>query len=125
MRYRTNYQNVAGLGRAGEGVHHFWVQRLTAIALVPLAILFVIPFGQALGGGPAALVATYGQFGHAVTAMLFIGVACWHFVIGLQVVIEDYVHGALRLVLLIATKLFGVVMGVSGIAAIATILFRA
>ena len=125
MSYKTDYQNVSGLGRAGEGVHHFWIQRLTAIALVPLAILFVIPFGQALGGGHAALVATYGQFGHAVTAMLFIAVACWHFTLGLQAVIEDYTDGFTRLVLLILSKLFGAVMGVSGVVAIATILFRA
>lgn len=90
MSYRTDYNRVAGLGRAGEGVQHFWMQRLTSIALVPLTLLFLFPFARALGGGQEALLATYGQFGHALTAMLFLGVAAWHFAQGLQVVIEDY-----------------------------------
>ena len=125
MSYKTDYNAVAGLGRANEGVHHFWMQRLTSIALVPLTILFLIPFGRALGGGHEALVATYGQFGNAVTAILFIAVACWHFAIGMQVVIEDYLDGGARLVLVILTKLFSATLAVCGVLAVATILFRA
>ena len=125
MSYKSDYSRVHGLGRANEGVHHFWVQRLTSVALVPLTILFLIPFGRALGGGHEALIATYGQFGNALTAVLFIGVACWHFAIGMQVVIEDYVGGALRVTLIILTKLFSATLGVSGILAVAAILFRA
>lgn len=125
MAFKTDYSRVQGLGRAGEGVHHWWMQRLTSIALVPLTVLFLIPFGRALGGGHEALVATYGQFGHAVTAILFFGVACWHFALGMQVVIEDYTHGATRLTLLILTKLFSAVLAACGILAVATILFSA
>lgn len=125
MSYRTDYNRVAGLGRAGEGVQHFWMQRLTSIALVPLTLLFLFPFARALGGGQEALLATYGQFGHALTAMLFLGVAAWHFAQGLQVVIEDYTDGSTRLALLILTKLFSATLAVAGILAVATILFRA
>lgn len=125
MGYKTDYAAVQGLGRAGEGVHHFWVQRMTALALVPLAILFLIPFGRALGGGYEALVATYGHFGNAITAMLFIGVACWHFAIGLQVVIEDYTDGGTRLVLVILAKAYAAVLATCGIVAVASILFSA
>ena len=126
MAYKTDYSRVQGLGRAGDGVHHWWMQRLTSVALVPLTLLFLFPFGRALGGGYDALIATYGQFGHALTAILFIGTACWHFSMGLQVVIEDYVpsHGT-RVVLIVLTKLFSATLAVAGILAVATILFRA
>ena len=126
MAFKTDYSRVQGLGQAGEGVHHWWVQRLTSAALVPLTILFLIPFGRALGGGYDALVATYGQFGNALTAILFIGVACWHFSIGIQVVIEDYVPGKVaRVTLLILTKLFSYTLATAGILAIVKILFSA
>ncbi|PVH28512.1 succinate dehydrogenase, hydrophobic membrane anchor protein [Pararhodobacter oceanensis] len=126
MAYRTDYSRVQGSGAAGEGAHHFWIQRLTSLALVPLTILFLIPFGRALGGGYEALIATYGQFGNALTAALFIGVACWHFSIGIQVVIEDYIHGTgARVALLILTKLFSYTLAAAGILAIAKILFSA
>lgn len=125
MSYRTDFSRVQGLGRAGEGVHHFWMQRVTSVALVPLTILFLIPFGRALGGGHEALLATYGQFGHALTAILFIAVACWHFAIGIQVVIEDYVHGATKVALIVVAKSFTAVLGAAGVLAVATILFRA
>ena len=125
MSYKTDSARVQGLGRAGEGVHHFWMQRVTSVALVPLTILFLIPFARALGGGHEALIATYGQFGHALTAILFIAVACGHFAIGIPVVIEDYVHGAARVVLLVLAKMFSVVLGAAGVLAVASILFRA
>jgi succinate dehydrogenase / fumarate reductase membrane anchor subunit len=125
MSYKTDSARVQGLGRAGEGVHHFWMQRVTSVALVPLTILFLIPFARALGGGHEALVATYGQFGHALTAILFIAVACWHFAIGIQVVIEDYVHGATKVALIVLAKMFSAVLGAAGVLAVASILFRA
>ena len=126
MAFKTDYSRVQGLGEAGEGVHHWWIQRLTSVALVPLTILFLIPFGRALGGGYDALIATYGQFGNALTAILFLSIASWHFAIGIQVVIEDYVHGnAARVTLLILTKLFSFTLAAAGILAVATILFRA
>lgn len=126
MAFKTDYSRVQGLGAAGDGVHHWWMQRLSSIALVPLTILFLIPFARALGGGYEALVSTYGQFGNAVTAILFIGVACWHFSMGIQVVIEDYISAkGQRLVLLILTKLFSYTLAACGILAIAVILFSA
>lgn len=125
MSFKTDLSRVQGLGRAGEGVHHFWIQRVTSVALVPLTILFLIPFARALGGGHEALLATYGQFGHALTAILFIAVACWHFAIGIQVVIEDYVHGATKVALIVLAKMFSAVLGAAGVLAVATILFRA
>lgn len=125
MAFRTDLQRVQGLGAAGDGVHHWWAQRVSAIALIPLTPLFVIPFGRAIGGGAEALLATYGGFGHALVAVLFIAVVTWHLILGLQVVIEDYVHGAARVVTLLLAKLFCGTLGAAGILAVATILFRA
>lgn len=126
MPFDTEYKRVHGLGRAGDGVHHWWIQRVTSVALVPLTILFLIPFGRALGGGYEALNATYGQFGNALTALLFLGVAGWHFALGIQVVIEDYVSSnATRVTLIILAKLFSYTLAVSGMLAVVTILLRA
>lgn len=126
MRYKTDYARVQGLGPAGDGVHHWWMQRISAIALVPLTVLFVIPFGRALGDGHAAMLATYQTFGHALVAVLFFLVAFWHLAQGAQVVIEDYVPGkAARVGLIVATKLFCGTMAAAGVLAVATILFRA
>jgi succinate dehydrogenase / fumarate reductase membrane anchor subunit len=126
MAFKTDYNRVQGLGAAGDGAHHWWSQRLTSVALIPLAVLFIVPFGRALGGGHDALIATYGTFGHALIAVLFIAVAFLHLAQGLQVVIEDYVPAkAPRVTLLILNILFCGTMGVAGVLAVATILFRA
>lgn len=126
MGYKTDYARVHGLGSAGEGAHHWWMHRISSVALVPLTVLFVIPFGRALGGGYEAMLATYSSFGHALIAVLFLLTACWHLAQGAQVVIEDYVpHKPMRVTLLVVNVLFNGALAVAGILAVATILFRA
>jgi succinate dehydrogenase / fumarate reductase, membrane anchor subunit len=126
MRYKTDYARVQGLGAAGDGVHHWWMQRISSIALVPLTVAFVIPFGRALGTGHEGMMATYSTFGHALVAVLFFLVGFWHLAQGLQVVIEDYVpRKPLRVALLLANTLFCGAMAIAGTLAVATILFRA
>lgn len=126
MGYRTDYARVRGLGTAHEGAGHWWAQRISSIALIPLTPLFVFPFGRALGGGHEALAALYSGWWHAFVAVAFILVACWHLAQGLQVVIEDYVpEKALRTGLLIGNTLFCWGLAAAGVLAVATILFRA
>jgi succinate dehydrogenase / fumarate reductase, membrane anchor subunit len=126
MRYKTDYARVHGLGAAGDGVHHWWMQRISSIALIPLTVLFVIPFGRALGSGHEAMIATYSNFGHALVAVLFFLVGFWHLAQGVQVVIEDYIHAKpLRVALLLANTLFCGALAIAGTLAVATILFRA
>lgn len=126
MGYKTDFSRVQGLGAAGDGVHHWWLQRITSVALIPLTILFVIPFARALGGGYEAMIATYSTFGHALVAVLFFLVGFWHLAMGLQTVIEDYVpNKPTRVVLLLGNTLFNGTLAVAGILAVATILFRA
>jgi succinate dehydrogenase / fumarate reductase, membrane anchor subunit len=126
MRYKTDMARVRGLGAAGDGMHHWWMQRISSIALIPLTVAFVIPFGRSLGQGFEGMIATYSNFGHALVAVLFIAVGFWHLAQGLQVVIEDYIPAKpLRVVAVLANTLFCGALAMTGILAIATILFRA
>ena len=89
---RTPLKQVRGLGSARGGTHHFIVQRITAVALVPLSLWFVwlaVSLAQLDYAGARALV---GQPVNAVLLLSFILAAFWHAQLGVQVVIEDYVH---------------------------------
>ncbi|MEO0819023.1 MAG: succinate dehydrogenase, hydrophobic membrane anchor protein [Pseudomonadota bacterium] len=92
MSFRTPRARAAYLGSAHEGAHHWWTIRISSIALVPLTLLFVVPFAGALGEGREAVLALYAQPFHALVAVLMIAVTFHHLWQGLQVVIQDYVH---------------------------------
>lgn len=97
MTMETPLHRVEGLGPAHSGVKHFWRQRMTAAALVPLAIWFAWSV-LLLAGASEVQVLTYltrAAFGLPLNAILmgaFIVIALYHMVLGLQVVIDDYVH---------------------------------
>jgi len=124
MSFRTDRARVSGLGSSGSGSHHWWSQRVTAVALVLLAPLFALPFARALGGAHADVLALYAHPFHAVVAVLFIAVAFRHLQQGLHVVIEDYVHGnALRTALLLCNTMFCAAFGLAGGFAVLKIAF--
>jgi len=126
MSYKTDYARAHGWGSAHEGVHHFWVQRVTAIALIPLTIFFIFPFANALGGSYEAVRATYQNSWNAFIAVSFVIVGLWHLKLGLQVIIEDYVHSKpLHLTLLLANIILNAAFGIAGVLAIAKIAFSA
>jgi succinate dehydrogenase / fumarate reductase membrane anchor subunit len=107
MSLRTPLGKVLGRGSAGDGTSHWWVQRVTAIALIPLTLWFVISIlGKPLQDYPAML-AWLAQPWVAVFTMLLSITLAWHSWLGVQVVIEDYVHGkgAKTLLLLLSTFL--------------------
>jgi succinate dehydrogenase / fumarate reductase membrane anchor subunit len=81
-----------GLGASHSGVHHWWVQRVTAAALVLLGIWFVILVLRLLGADYVTARATLTQPWNALLMIAFVLATFWHAVLGLQVVIEDYVH---------------------------------
>jgi succinate dehydrogenase / fumarate reductase membrane anchor subunit len=111
---RTPLGQVRGLGSARSGTEHFWYQRLTAIANVPLVIGFVVIVTSLLGRNHAAVVQILGSPVVAITMLLFIFSVTWHMRLGMQVVIEDYVHGeGKRLALLIGNTFFAIVIGLS------------
>ena len=105
MSSKSPLGQARGLGSAKTGAENWWAQRWTALALVPLVLWFVIMLIAHLGD---SYVMTRAWIGHPVTASLLIVlvvVAFWHAVLGLQVVIEDYVHGeAMKIGSLLAVK---------------------
>ena len=124
MKFQTDRSRAHGLGSAKEGSDHWWSQRVTAVALVPLGLLFVFPFAMALGDGHEAVMALYANPFHAIVAALFMIVAFNHLRLGLQVVIEDYVHGAPRNVMLLANTFFCGAFALAGVFAVAKIAFQ-
>ena len=119
MSFRTAKARVTGLGAAHGGTHHWWTQRLSSIALVPLTLLFIVPFAQVVGEGHAAVTALYAHPFHAIVAALFLAVTFHHLAQGLQVVVEDYVHHrGWRTGLLIGNALFCAAAGFAGVFAV-------
>jgi succinate dehydrogenase / fumarate reductase, membrane anchor subunit len=126
MSYRTDRARVTGLGSAKEGTGHWWSQRITSIALVPLTLLFLFPFIRALGADHEVVRATYASPFNAIVAVLFIGATFLHLQQGLQVIIEDYVHGkAARTASLLANTLLTWAFGLAGVFAVLKIAFTA
>jgi succinate dehydrogenase / fumarate reductase membrane anchor subunit len=93
MSLRSPLGRVLGNGTANEGAHHWWVQRLTSLALIPLGIWLVVSL-VALPIGNHAVVADWLAHGwNALLTLIFVLVATRHSHLGVQVVLEDYVHG--------------------------------
>lgn len=122
---RTPLGRVIGLGSAKEGVEHWWHQRLTAIALVPLALWFVISLIAHLGSDYSHAVQWIGAPVPAILMVLLIGATFYHAMLGLQVVIEDYVHQEwVKMTALVLLRLVCLVLGVAGIFAVLRLAFK-
>jgi succinate dehydrogenase / fumarate reductase, membrane anchor subunit len=120
---RTPLSRARGLGSAKEGVHHWWMQRITAIALIPLVVWFAISLVMLSGADYAVVRAWIGSPLVMVLLILTIGVGLHHGQLGLQVVWEDYTEGALRVVMIVLTKFIAVLFGLGAIVAIMRIGF--
>ena len=108
-RMSTPLSRVRGLGAARSGTEAFWRQRLTAVANVPLTVAFVFIVISLLGRNHAAVVQILGAPLIAVILMLFIVSITTHMRIGMQVIIEDYVHDeGTKLVLIMANTFFAI-----------------
>ncbi len=90
---RTPISKVRGQGSAKNGTHHFWVQRVTAVALIPLCMWFLCALMFHMGNDRAEVLAWLSQPLVAILFILLIMSGLYHLKLGLQVVIEDYVNG--------------------------------
>jgi succinate dehydrogenase / fumarate reductase membrane anchor subunit len=115
-----------GLGSAKEGVQHWWMQRLTAIALALLTPWFLWLLVSLIGSDQAAVRATIAGPAHALPLLVFVLALFWHAKLGLQVVIEDYVHTRWVEVVLQIAVVFACSLGaLASVFAIARIVFSA
>ena len=106
---QTPLHKVQGLGASHTGTSHFWYERVTALALVPLSLWF---FYAALGLAGVSEASAIGFFSHPLNAILmtaFVGVSLYHMYLGLQVIIDDYVHSAGGKILLLLLVRFCVI----------------
>ena len=116
---RTPLGRVRGFGSAKSGTGAFWHQRVTAIANIPLTIAAVYIMIMLLGRNQPAAAQTLGSPTVTIIMVLFITSITAHMRIGMQVIIEDYVHGeALKVLALLANTFFVFAMGLSGVYAI-------
>jgi succinate dehydrogenase / fumarate reductase membrane anchor subunit len=124
MSLRTPLGRVRGLGSAKEGVSHWWVQRVTAVALVPLVLWFTVSMLSIVRADYDSAVHWVGQpFNTVLLVALLVG-AFYHALLGLQVVIEDYVHAeGTKVMTLLIMKFIMVLLGASAILAVLRIAF--
>ena len=110
----TPLARVRGFGAAKSGSEHFWQQRLTAVGNVPLTIAFVLIVVSLLGRNHAWAAQTLGSPLVAIVMLLFIISVVTHMRIGMQVIIEDYVHEEpMRLVLVMLNTFFALTVGLA------------
>ena len=116
---RTPLSRVRSLGAAHAGTTDFFRQRITAVALVLLIVPVIAVIMTLLGRNQAAAAQILGSPLIAIIMILFIIASCWHMKIGMQVVLEDYVHDEkLKLALIIANNFFSFGVGIASIYAI-------
>lgn len=91
-RLQTSLGRVRGLGSARGGTHHWWGQRVSSLALLPLTLWFTFGVASLSGAPYERVIAWIAHPFHAVLLLLFIAIGFQHTAAGLQVVIEDYVR---------------------------------
>ena len=116
---RSTYARVRGAGPAHDGVGHWWAQRLTGLALVPLTLWFVVSLVGLVGADHATVAEWIAQPVPAVILVLLIAATFHHAQLGLQVVIEDYVHGeGLKIAMILAVKGLAILLAVVSLFAV-------
>lgn len=126
MSLRTPLGRARGLGSAKEGVSHWWSQRVSAVALVPLTVWFVMAMASMAGADHATVIAWVGSPWVATFLMAFIVLLFYHAVLGVQVVIEDYVHHeGLKLAAILGVKFMAGLFGIVAVLAILRIVLLA
>lgn len=124
MSFRTPVKQARGLGSARSGVRHWWMQRVTAIALIPLGIWFAAAFIALLGADYLTVTAWLSRPINAVLAALLVAVMFHHSWLGIQVVVEDYVHAeGIKIASLLVIKFIHVLLAAFGVFVVLRIAF--
>jgi succinate dehydrogenase / fumarate reductase membrane anchor subunit len=118
MSIRTPLSRVQGLGAAHSGTEHFWHERTTSVALLPLTAWFVYAAIHMIGLSYEDAFAFLHQPVNAIAMVLFVIAAAIHMALGIQVVIEDYVHSDSKLLLFLANKAFAWVVAIACVFAV-------
>lgn len=122
-RFLSPLSRASGLGSAKAGFTHWWVERITAIALVPLTVWFAASLIAHSGSDYQAFIAWAGAPITTVLMILLLLGLFWHMALGLQVVIEDYVHSEVKIWALLAMRFLCVGLAIVGIVATLSIAF--
>ena len=124
MSIRTPIGRVRGRGAARSGTSHFWHQRVTAIANVFLVTAFVVILVSLLGRSHAAVIQILASPCVAIVMLLMVGSVTYHMKIGMQVIIEDYVHNETwKFLAIIGNTFFAIAVGLAAIYAILRLSF--
>lgn len=116
---RTPVGKVRGLGSAKSGTGHFWLSRVTAVANIPLTIAFVIIVMMLAKADYAGARAIIGNPVVAILLIAFILSACVHMRLGMQVIVEDYIHvEGVKIVVLMLNTFFAILVGLASVYAI-------
>ncbi|WP_313317547.1 succinate dehydrogenase, hydrophobic membrane anchor protein [Stenotrophomonas sp.] len=110
-KFRTPLKNARGLGSSKSGTEHFIHQRLTATALVALTIWFLCLVLSLIGADYVTAVEAVSKPWNAILLVGFLVAMFWHAQLGLQVVLEDYIHNSLMALALQTTVKFVAVLG--------------
>lgn len=124
MSLLTPFKRASGLGTTSDGVKHWWMQRLTAIALIPLTFWVVFSVASHVGNDYATVAAWFAQPFTTTMMVLFVFTAFLHASQGLTVIIEDYMHHeGYKFTALIGMKLVLVLLGTSSVLSILRVAF--
>jgi succinate dehydrogenase / fumarate reductase membrane anchor subunit len=124
MKFRTPLARVRGLGSAKTGTHHWWMQRLTAIALVPLCLWFVASLIVLVTADHATVINWLHAPLVAILCCALVVAVFYHAQLGVQVVVEDYVHEEwLKLAAIVVTKLLALLLAATCLFAVLRIAF--
>ena len=123
---KTPLGQARGLGSAHHGTRHWWHERLSSIAAIPLTLFLIWYVVAHLGAPRAEIIASMKNPLVAAGFLLSWLNVLWHMKLGMQVIIEDYIHHkGLRLIALVANTFFAIAIATLAVIAIADLMFRA